>query len=77
MKDNEKEEIAVSIPYESLSADALNGILDDFILREGTEYGDVDYSLEDKRAQVKALLKNGKAGIFFEAESETCTLQLR
>jgi len=72
-----EEEGPVVIPYESLSADALEGILDDFILREGTDYGDVEYSLEEKREQVKELLKRGKAGIFFESESETCTLRVR
>ncbi len=77
MHDNETEEVAVSIPYESLSTDALYGILDDFILREGTDYGDVEYSLDEKRVQLKELLKNGKAGIFFESETETCTLKVR
>jgi uncharacterized protein YheU (UPF0270 family) len=74
---DQPEEQPVVIPYESLSGDALNGILDDFILREGTDYGAVEYSLEEKREQVKELLKKGKAGIFFEAESETCTLRVR
>ena len=76
MSNQEKEEVAVAIPYESLSKDALEGILDDFILREGTDYGDVEYSLEEKRTQVVELLKKGKAGIFFESESETCTLKV-
>lgn len=74
---DQPEEQPIVVPYESLSQDALNGILDDFILREGTDYGDVEYSLEEKRAQVKELLEKGKAGIFFEAESETCTLRVR
>lgn len=74
---DQPEEQPVVIPYESLSSDALNGILDDFILREGTDYGAVEYSLEEKREQVKELLKRGKAGIFFEVESETCTLRVR
>jgi len=73
----EPEETPVVVPYESLSKDALDGILDDFILREGTDYGDVEYSLEEKREQVKDLLKKGKAGIFFEVETETCTLRVR
>lgn len=39
----------LAIPYQQLSADALDGILEDFVTREGTDYGDYDYSLADKR----------------------------
>lgn len=67
----------IPIPYESLSEDALNGVLDDFILREGTDYGPYEYSLEEKREKVKELLRKKKAEIVFEVESETCTLVVR
>ena len=40
----------LAIPYQQLSADALDGILEDFVTREGTDYGDYDYSLADKKA---------------------------
>ncbi|MES1191364.1 MAG: YheU family protein [Steroidobacter sp.] len=30
----------VAIPHTELSADALRGVIDSFVLREGTDYGD-------------------------------------
>ena len=41
------------IPLEQLSTDTLTAIMEDFILREGTEYGAEDVTKEDKIAQVK------------------------
>jgi uncharacterized protein len=33
------------IPYEQLSADTLEGLIEAFVLREGTEYGEQDVRL--------------------------------
>jgi uncharacterized protein YheU (UPF0270 family) len=56
----------VKIPWQALSAEALNGIIDAYVLREGTEYGARDYSLEDKRAAVLAQLRDGSAVVVFD-----------
>jgi len=64
----------MDIPLESLSAEALEGIIDDFILREGTDYGAAEASLESKRRDILAQLKKGKAKIVFDHESESITL---
>lgn len=64
----------IEIPYSKLSQDVLQGIIDDFILREGTDYGHQDYSIDSKRQKVIKQLKTGKVKIFFDEETETCTL---
>jgi uncharacterized protein len=71
---NHLEEEPVEIPLSSLSADALEGIVKDFILREGTDYGIEEISLEEKMRQVHFMLESGKAAIFFDESSQTCTL---
>ena len=53
------------IPLEQLSNETLTAIIEDFILREGTEYGDVDVSKADKIAQVKQQLKQGSAVLVY------------
>ena len=73
----ESEESDVEIPIGALSADALAGVIDDYVLREGTEYGAVDVSLEAKRAQVLAQLRSGHAIVIFDPSTETCTIALR
>lgn len=61
----------VVIPYTELSEDALRGVLESFVLREGTEYGERDFSLEQKVAHVVRQLKRGEAQIVFDPGSET------
>ena len=64
----------VDIPFTSLSSEALEGVIDDFILREGTDYGSSEVSLERKRTDILSQLKSGRAKVVFEAESESITL---
>ena len=64
----------IEIPYTELSAEALRGVIESFVLREGTEYGPRDFSLDEKVAQVMTLLVRGKARVMFDAESETVTI---
>jgi uncharacterized protein len=64
----------VEIPFQQLTNDALQGVIDDFILREGTDYGTQEASLEKKREDILRQLKNGKAKIVFEPETESITL---
>jgi len=49
----------------------LRGVLESFVLREGTEYGERDVSLDQKVAQVTRQLQRGEARIVFDPESET------
>jgi uncharacterized protein YheU (UPF0270 family) len=65
------------IPLSKLSKDMLDGIIRDFVLREGTDYGQEEYSLEEKTEHVYSQLSSGKAEIYFDEETETCTIRLR
>ena len=64
----------IEIPIDSLNQELLEGIIKDFILREGTDYGTIEYTLEDKINQVKKLISNKKAAIYFDPNTETCTI---
>ena len=45
------------IPWDKLSAPALEGIIEEFVLREGTEYGASEFSLDQKKSNVKRQLE--------------------
>ena len=62
------------IPYEQLSKDALDGVIEAFINREGTDYGLHECSLEEKREQVLALLRSGDAKIGFDHQSQSVSI---
>ena len=65
---------AVKIPYDQLSPEALQGVVEEFVTRDGTDYGEVEVPLETKIAQVLAQIKSGKAVIVFDQETESCTV---
>lgn len=62
----------IEIPWQQLSDDALSGVIEEFVLREGTEYGWQDVSLENKVEQVKAQLREGGVLVVFDEEMN-CT----
>lgn len=69
-------EAPIVIPPGELSEPALHGVIESFVLREGTDYGEREYSLEQKVAQVRAQLARGQARILFDPQSNTVTLEL-
>jgi uncharacterized protein YheU (UPF0270 family) len=64
----------VEVPWEALSPDALRGVVENFVLREGTDYGDREFSHEEKVQQVMAGLKRGESRILFDPETSSITL---
>ena len=64
----------VVVPHTELSADALQGVIDNFILREGTDYGDRTFSHEQKVAQVLRQLERGEARILFDPLDTSVTI---
>ena len=64
------------IPYTELSEEVLKGIIEEFVLREGTEYGRQDVTVEMKINQVKNQLQRGQAVIVFDPETESCDVRI-
>ena len=64
----------MEIPYTELSRDALRGVIEEFVSREGTEYGQREYTLEDKINRVVRQLESGEVKLFFDEQSQTCNL---
>lgn len=62
---------AVEIPHEQLSPEALRGVIESFVLREGTEYGERDVALDTKVDQVLRQIERGEARIVFDPNTET------
>jgi uncharacterized protein YheU (UPF0270 family) len=64
----------VVVPYTELAADLLHAVVEAYVLREGTDYGEKEFSLEDKVSHVLSQLKHGHARIVFDPESETVSI---
>ena len=62
------------IPYTELSAETLQALIEDFVTRDGTDYGDNEVSTQDKAERLLALLKKGELVITYNPDTETCGL---
>jgi uncharacterized protein len=62
------------IPVNKLSAEALQGVIKEFISRDGTDYGEIEASVESKFGQVKQKLENGLAVLIYDDEMETTNI---
>ena len=54
-----------------MSPEALKGLVESFVLREGTDYGERTFSLQEKYAHVMRQLERGIARIVFDPNTET------
>ncbi|WP_113906968.1 YheU family protein [Aliidiomarina celeris] len=62
------------IPWQDLAPETLAALIEQFVLQEGTEYGEHDVPLATKIEQVKAQLKNGSAIIVWSELHESVNI---
>ena len=62
------------IPFEQLDKDTLYNLIESYVLREGTDYGEQEVSIQSKVAQVNQQLRNGEAMVFFSELHESVTI---
>jgi uncharacterized protein YheU (UPF0270 family) len=67
----------VTVPHAALSEVALEALIEDFITREGTDYGLHEHTLEQKKSSVMRQVTRGEVAIVFDPESESVTLLTR
>ena len=64
----------VQVPVGAISREALAALVREFVTRDGTDYGVVECTLQEKMRDVMRQLELGDAVIVFEGESETFTI---
>jgi uncharacterized protein YheU (UPF0270 family) len=64
----------VEIPADELSSDVLRALIEEFVSRDGTDYGAVEKSLDEKVADVRRQLERGEVRIVFDPEMESATI---
>jgi uncharacterized protein len=63
------------IPHRMLSPDALRGVIEAFVMREGTDYGAQEVPLDTKLFQVQQQLDAGTAVLVYDEATDSCTIQ--
>lgn len=71
MHEPQEQQPPVEVPPEALSVETIDSLIESFILREGTDYGRVEVSLEAKKSQIHKQLKKGDIKITFDPNTET------
>lgn len=64
----------VLVPMEQLSEEIIDAVIESFILREGTDYGVVEISLDKKKEQIRRQLQKNEIRIVFDFNTESVTL---
>jgi uncharacterized protein YheU (UPF0270 family) len=63
------------IPHQRLSPDALRGVIEAYVTREGTDYGVQEVPLATEVFQVQQHLDAGTAVIVYDEATDSCTIQ--
>lgn len=67
----------IEIPHTALSPEALRGLVEEFVTRDGTDYGEREASLETRVRDVLRQLERGEVTILFDPDSGTANLAPR
>lgn len=62
------------IPYTDLDSATLNNIIEHFVLREGTDYGETELTIDEKVQQVINQLKSGEVVIVYSELHESVNI---
>jgi uncharacterized protein YheU (UPF0270 family) len=67
-------EEGIEVPYERINPDTLRKMIQEFVTRDGADWGDAGCTLEDKVDQVLQQLKSKKIKVVFDLRSQTANI---
>ncbi|KIH77317.1 hypothetical protein SAMN05660860_02078 [Geoalkalibacter ferrihydriticus] len=76
-KDFRQVEEGIDVPYAKINPETLRNLIQEFVSRDGADWGDAGCSLEDKVDEVLRQLKTGKARVVFDLKTETANIIVR
>lgn len=66
----------IEVPTAELAPETLQALVESFVLREGTDYGVQEVTLDSKVAQVLRQLQRGEARIVFDPATESVDIRV-
>ena len=70
-KTTDHHEEGTVVPYELIEPDTLHRMIEEFVTRDGADWGEAGCTLEDKVHQVLQQLRNKKVVVVFDHTSQT------
>jgi uncharacterized protein YheU (UPF0270 family) len=74
--ENEAEQQGLLIPADSISAEGLEGLIEEFVSRDGTDYGASEVSFATRIEQVRKQIARGEVSVVFDIATQTANLVL-
>ncbi len=71
---NRELQAPVPVPLAALSPEILRSVIESVILREGTDYGLRELSLDEKVRRILQQLQQGRAQIVFDPNADSVTI---
>lgn len=71
---HKRNETGVIVPHDQLSADALQGLLEEFVSRDGTDSGYIALSLQQRVDQVRRQLDRGEVAVVFDEVTQSANV---
>ncbi|MCI4184900.1 YheU family protein [Dickeya dianthicola] len=65
------------IPWQELAQETLQNLIESFVLREGTDYGEQERTLEEKVADIRRQLAQGDVVLVWSELHETVNIMPR
>ena len=62
------------VPWQEIPAATLDNLIEEFVTRDGTDYGEREIATATKVEQVRAQLKRGDAAVVFDDATETVSI---
>ncbi|RLB61552.1 MAG: YheU family protein [Deltaproteobacteria bacterium] len=67
-------EDGIEVPYDQINPDTLRNMIQEFVSRDGADWGDAGCTLENKYEQVIKQLRDKKVKIVFDLSSQTANI---
>ena len=64
----------IKIPIESLDRSIIFSIIEEFVLREGTDYGADEVNFQSKIDEIYRKLESDEYSISYDESTESCTI---
>ena len=65
---------AIEVPFSSLQPATLRAVIEEFVTRDTTDYGERERTLDEKVEDVMRQLRRGEAKVVFDAETGTVNI---
>ena len=70
----EHQEEGIEVPYLDINPETLRNMIEEFVSRDGSDWGDTGGSMEDKIKQVLRQFESGKIKVVFDLTSQSANI---